>query len=78
MIVAEPVTASFTRNVSGLSLLLFSALAMADRRVLATYRADLRGTTARIACACNAGNPWICRTISRIFCGDIGTFLAIA
>ena len=57
MIIAEPVTASFTRNVSGLRLLLFSALAMADLSVLATNRAPLRGTTASTASACSAGSP---------------------
>ena len=34
-----------------------SALAMADFSVLATNRAPLRGTTARTAWACAAGNP---------------------
>ena len=47
---------------------------MADFNVLATTRAPLRGTIASIACACNAGKPWICRTTSRIFCADIGMF----
>ena len=40
------------RKVSGLSLLLFSALAMAECSVLATKRAPLRGTTASTASAC--------------------------
>ena len=48
---------AITRNVSGLTLLLFSALAMADASVLATNRADFRGTNERTACACNAGKP---------------------
>ena len=51
---------------------------MADFNVLATKRAPLRGTTARTACACNAGNPWIWRTTSRIFCADMRTFLVMA
>src|SRR5580658_5664418 len=78
MLVAVPATASLMRKLSGLSLLLFSALAMADFKVLETTRAPLRGTTASTACACSAGNPWICRTTSRIFCADIGMFLVIA
>ena len=52
--------------------------AMADFNVLATTRADLRGTTASTACAFIAGSPWICRTTSRIFCADIRTFFVIA
>ena len=42
MLVAAPTTASFTRKLVGARLLLFSALAMADLRVLDTKRADLR------------------------------------
>ena len=58
MVVAVRATASLPRSVSALdALLLFSALAMADFSVLATTRADLRGTTASTACACNAGKP---------------------
>jgi len=51
MLVAVPATASFTRNVAGSKLLLFSALAIALRSVFATKRAPLRGTTARTAAA---------------------------
>src|SRR6185369_10122095 len=85
IVVAVPATASLTHNFSvcsslysGLCSLRSSALAMAEFRVLATNRADLRGTIFNTACACRAGNPWICRTISRIFCADIGTFFMIA
>src|SRR5215216_1276114 len=76
-LVAVPATASFTRNVAGSALLLFSALAMADFNVLATKRAPLRGVTAKTATACTAGMPWIWRTTSRIFWADIRTFLVI-
>src|SRR6267142_49430 len=51
---------------------------MADLSVLATTRADLRGTTASTAWASSAGNPWIWRTTSRIFCADIRMFLVMA
>src|SRR5215472_2120434 len=66
------------RNASTFALLLFSAFAIADFKVLATKRAPLRGTTCRTACACNAGKPWIWRTTSRIFCADMRMFLVIA
>ena len=55
--VAAPATASLTERVSGFTLLLCSALAMAESKVLATNRADLRGTTFNTACACKAGKP---------------------
>ena len=55
--VAVPATASFTRKVSALVLLLCSALAIAESSVLATKRADLRDTNCNTACACNAGKP---------------------
>ena len=42
-VVAVPATASLMRKDSGRSLLLFSALAMAECSVLATKRAPLRG-----------------------------------
>src|SRR5476651_236281 len=77
-VVAVPATASFTRNDSGLSLLLFSALAMADFKVFATSRAPLRGTNCSTAIASSAPRPCTCRTTSRIFCADIGTFFIIA
>ena len=77
-LVAVPATASRTQRFSGLAPLLFSALAIADLSVLATSRADFRGTTLSTACAWIAGNPCICRTTSRIFCADIRTFLIIA
>src|SRR5882762_3858097 len=51
---------------------------MADLSVLATTRADLRGTTASTAWASSAGNPRIWRTTSRIFCADIRKFLVMA
>src|SRR4051794_39522379 len=77
-LVAVPATASFTINASGLSELLFSALAIALLSVFCTKRADLRGTAPRTATACNAGSPWIWRTTSRIFCADIRTLRVIA
>ena len=43
------------QGLSGRSLLLFSALAMAECSVLATKRAPLRGTMASTACACKRG-----------------------
>src|SRR5688572_6522925 len=70
--------ASLMTRSSGFALLLFSAFAIADLSVFAIIRADFLGTTARIACACSAGKPWICRVTSRTFCGDIGTFLMTA
>jgi hypothetical protein len=57
IVVAWPATASCTFKLSGFIWWLFSALAMADFNVLATSRADLRGTTASTACARKAGNP---------------------
>src|SRR3954469_15158387 len=51
---------------------------MAEFKVFATTRDDLRDTNLRMACASNAGKPWICRTTSRIFCADIRTFFVIA
>src|SRR6266542_2080475 len=57
IVVAVCARASLMRSTSGFSPLLFSALAMADFNVLATNRADLRGTTARTACACTAFMP---------------------
>jgi hypothetical protein len=78
IVVAAPATASFTRSLSAFTLLLFSALAMAESKVFATSRADLRETTRNTACACSAGSPWICRTTSRIFCEDIRTFFMMA
>ena len=56
-VVAWPATAAFTTNASGFMLRLFSAFAIADFNVLATKRADLRGTAARTATAWRAGNP---------------------
>src|SRR5437867_164659 len=55
-----------------------SAFASALDRVLATKRADLRGTSASSAWACRAFRPWICRTTSRIFCADMRTFSVLA
>src|SRR5439155_16253098 len=63
---------------SDLFLFKSSALARADFNVLATKRADLRGTTASTACACKAFRPWIWRTTSRIFCADMRTPRVIA
>lgn len=77
MVAAVPATASLTISLSGFNPLLFSALAIADLSVLATSRADLRGTTPSTASACWAGRPWICRTTSRIFCADIRTLRVI-
>ena len=49
-LVAAPATASFTRKFSVLAPLLFSAFAIAERRVLFTHQADLRvGTAADLA-----------------------------
>src|SRR5437867_4537890 len=78
IVVAAPATASLMRNVSGFKWLLFSALARADLKVLATQKADLRGTNARMACACCARRPWIWRTTSRTFCADMCTLRVMA
>ena len=40
--------------------------------------ADGRERRGCLACACNAGRPWIWRTTSRIFCADIRTFFVMA
>src|SRR5438477_9758530 len=77
-VVAVCATASLTRNTSGFRPLLFSALAMADFKVLATNRADLRDTKASTAWAWSAFMPWICRTTSRIFCADMRTLRVMA
>jgi len=52
------------------------ALAMADRSVFATNRADLRGTT-RARPAPAARSALNLRTISRIFCADMRTLRVI-
>src|SRR5208283_1942097 len=77
-VVAVPATASFTRRDSGFKFLLFSALAIAERSTFETSRAPLRGTICSTAIASSAPSPCTCRTTSRIFCADIGTFFNIA
>src|SRR5258708_276047 len=60
-----------TMRLSAETLLLFSAFATADFRVLAMRRADLRGMSVRSSVASMTGRPWISRATSRTFLGDM-------